>query len=257
MLGICPPPAKRQVTFALASELDPFPVWPPSDAIDTHTVTIGHGDPGCHDRLNTLYFRVPVLNEEMPMAGTDKLTLMLDSSVVSAEQSRLYFEVGRVGQDSVADLQSFYDPIQRALLTKLQSLTTARVRNSMCPMHFSSQTQTGKCPEQMTNNREDEKPERGIWEPGEPNDAPLTPSSHAQLWQIAIKLPTDYEPYGQMKRVSGYRSCGCLWFRPLVTSPHDWGVCANPASPRTGLLTFEHQGCPHFEEDIRGRDHSE
>jgi hypothetical protein len=97
----------------------------PSDAIATHTVTIGHGDPGCHDRLNTLYYRVPVLNEEMPMAGTDKLTLMLDSSVVSAEQPGIYFEDGRVGPDSVADLQSFYDPIQRALLTKLQSFSNA------------------------------------------------------------------------------------------------------------------------------------
>jgi len=26
----------------------------------------------------------------------------------------------------------------------------------------------------------------------------------------------------------------------------DWGVCANPKSPRAGLLTFEHQGCPEF-----------
>jgi hypothetical protein len=96
----------------------------PGDAIDTHTVTIGHGDPGCHDRLNTLYYHVPVLNEEMPMAGTDKLTLMLDSSVVSAEQPGLYFEDGKVGQDSVADLKSFFDPIQRALLAKLQSSLT-------------------------------------------------------------------------------------------------------------------------------------
>jgi hypothetical protein len=45
----------------------------PNDAIETHSVTIGHGDPGFHDRLNTLYFRVPVLNEETPMAGTYKL----------------------------------------------------------------------------------------------------------------------------------------------------------------------------------------
>ena len=97
----------------------------PVDAIDTHTVTIGHGDPGCEDRLNTLYFRVPVLNEEMPMAGTDKLTLMRDSSVVSAEQPGIYIEDGRVFKDSVEDLQSFYDPIQRALMAKLQSFNTA------------------------------------------------------------------------------------------------------------------------------------
>jgi hypothetical protein len=62
-----------------------------------------------------------VLNEEMPMAGTDQLRLMLDSSVVWAEQPGLYFEDGRVGQDSVADLESFFDPIQRALLAELQS----------------------------------------------------------------------------------------------------------------------------------------
>jgi hypothetical protein len=97
----------------------------PSDAIDTQTVTIGHGDPRCHDRLNTLYYRVPVLNEEMPMAGTDKLTLMRDSSVVSAEQPGIYIEDGRVFKDSVEDLQSFYDPIQRALMAKLQSFNTA------------------------------------------------------------------------------------------------------------------------------------
>jgi hypothetical protein len=84
----------------------------PRDAIATHTVTIGHGDPRCVDRLNALYFRVPVLNDEMPMAG-------------SAEQPGIYIEDGRVGEDSVADLQAFYDPIQRALLIKLQSFSNA------------------------------------------------------------------------------------------------------------------------------------
>ena len=29
----------------------------------------------------------------------------------------------------------------------------------------------------------------------------------------------------------------------------DWGVCINPRSPRSGLLTFEHQGCEFFEYD--------
>ena len=29
----------------------------------------------------------------------------------------------------------------------------------------------------------------------------------------------------------------------------DWDVCANPKSPRVGLLTFEHQGCMEFEEE--------
>jgi hypothetical protein len=93
----------------------------PVDAMQTHTVTIGHGDPGCHDLLNTLYYRVPVLNEEMPPAGSNQLRLMLDSSVVWAEQPGLYFEDGRVLKDELADLKSFYDPIERALVAKLQS----------------------------------------------------------------------------------------------------------------------------------------
>jgi hypothetical protein len=29
----------------------------------------------------------------------------------------------------------------------------------------------------------------------------------------------------------------------------DWGVCTEPQSPRAGLLTFEHMGCPHFEQE--------
>jgi hypothetical protein len=95
------------------------------DAIETHTVTIGHGDPGCNDRLNTLYYCVPVLNEEMPIAGTEKIVLVFDSSIVWAEQPGLYFEGGRVFEDSLTDQQSFFDPIQRALLAKLQSFITA------------------------------------------------------------------------------------------------------------------------------------
>jgi hypothetical protein len=97
----------------------------PSDALETHTVTIGHGDPGCKDRLNTLYFRVPVLNEDKPAAGFGNLILVFDCSVISAEQPGLYREGGRVLKDSLADLEAFFDPIQRALLAKLQSLITA------------------------------------------------------------------------------------------------------------------------------------
>jgi hypothetical protein len=43
----------------------------PADALATRSITIGHGDPGCVDRLNTLYYRVPVLTEDSPTAGPD------------------------------------------------------------------------------------------------------------------------------------------------------------------------------------------
>jgi hypothetical protein len=92
----------------------------PIDALGTHTVTIGHGDPGCRDRLKTLYFRVPVINEDEPLAGTGKLVLLFDCSVISAEQPGLYREGGRVLKDPLADCDSFFDPIQRALIAKLR-----------------------------------------------------------------------------------------------------------------------------------------
>lgn len=45
-------------------------------------------------------------------------------------------------------------------------------------------------------------------------------------------------------------SCGCIHFHPLEGDVgFDWGVCCNPQSKRTGLLTFEHMGCDHFESD--------
>jgi len=87
----------------------------PADAIERQYVTIGYGDPRCEDRLNTLYYRFPVLNEERPLGGTDRIVVLLDGSVISAEQPGLYFEDGRVLEDVVEDIQSFLIPIQAAL----------------------------------------------------------------------------------------------------------------------------------------------
>ncbi len=74
-----------------------------------------------------------------------------------------------------------------------------------------------------------------------------------QLWRVCRKLPSDYEPYGQRKR-EGQRKdqadcSGCRWFQPLLRyGVLDWGACANPDSPRAGLLTFREQACESFEE---------
>lgn len=75
---------------------------------------------------------------------------------------------------------------------------------------------------------------------------------HDILWTLCRKLPTDFEPYGERDRDTADPcadcSCGCRHFIPLEGElGSDWGVCANPKSPRAGLLTFEHQGCPQFE----------
>jgi hypothetical protein len=93
----------------------------PTDALESQSLTIGHGDPGCADRLNTLYFRVPVLNDEKPLAGTDRLILLLDCSVISAEQPGLYIEEGRVLEDPLADIECFFMPIRQALTAMLRN----------------------------------------------------------------------------------------------------------------------------------------
>jgi len=93
----------------------------PSDALESHSVTVGHGDPGCVDRLNTLYFKVPVLNDEKPLVGTDRLILLLDCSVISSEQPGLYIEEGRVLEDPLADIECFFMPIRQALIAMLRN----------------------------------------------------------------------------------------------------------------------------------------
>jgi len=78
---------------------------------------------------------------------------------------------------------------------------------------------------------------------------------HELLLKLCKPLPTDFEPWGNRSREEDWGpdcSCGCRHFLELEWPlGADWGVCANPKSPRAGMLTFEHQGCREFEEDER------
>ena len=68
-------------------------------------------------------------------------------------------------------------------------------------------------------------------------------ATHEALLAINVDLPTDYAPYGNAERIHGDCSCGCIFYAKLAGRVGaDWGVCCNPASPRVGMLTFEHQG---------------
>jgi uncharacterized protein UPF0158 len=77
-------------------------------------------------------------------------------------------------------------------------------------------------------------------------------ATHEDLLRIVKQLPSDFEPFGERNRDTAEPgedcSCGCIHFVKLAGDlGYDWGVCANAQSPRAGLLTFEHQGCPEFE----------
>lgn len=80
---------------------------------------------------------------------------------------------------------------------------------------------------------------------------------HERLWKVCKRRASDFEPWGKRSNDErgGDCSSGCRWFLTLqdvgrgAKREHismDWGVCINPKSPRAGLLTFEHQGCPKF-----------
>src|SRR5260370_22388817 len=68
----------------------------PHDAVEDGAIFIGHGDARCTDRLNTLTFRVPVLNHEAPRGGTDRIVVLLDPSTLSSKDPGYYIENGRV-----------------------------------------------------------------------------------------------------------------------------------------------------------------
>jgi len=71
---------------------------------------------------------------------------------------------------------------------------------------------------------------------------------HDKLLKVVRTLETDYEPYGKVEAAGCDCSCGCRQFVKLASDVgNNWGVCAIPESPRSGLLTFEHQGCDVFE----------
>jgi hypothetical protein len=71
---------------------------------------------------------------------------------------------------------------------------------------------------------------------------------HENFVKIVRTLETDYEPYGNVERDGLDCSSGCRHFVRLAGEVvRDWGLCANPESPRAGLLTFEHQGCAKLE----------
>ncbi len=74
---------------------------------------------------------------------------------------------------------------------------------------------------------------------------------HQLLLDLVVTKESDFAPYGKRDREGEHWqdcSCGCRHFATLEGPlSADWGVCLNRRSPRAGLLTFEHQGCPEFE----------
>src|SRR6516165_7289819 len=69
-----------------------------------------------------------------------------------------------------------------------------------------------------------------------------------KLLKVVRKLDTDFKPFGKAEPEELDCGSGCRHFLGLNgEAGREWGVCTNQASPRSGLLTFVHQGCSAFE----------
>lgn len=93
----------------------------PQDAAETGSLTIGHGDPHCKDRLNTSYFRIPVVSGASAGCHRVRLVLLFDSSGVMAEEPGFRAEEGIVRRDGLDDFSAFFEPIKAGLMTRLQA----------------------------------------------------------------------------------------------------------------------------------------
>jgi hypothetical protein len=92
----------------------------PHDAAARGYVSVGYGDPQCKDRLNTMYFRFPIVGDVTLQISTDRLVLLVDPSTCTPEAPGFYLEDGQVAQDSLEDFLRFYPPLKRALIKRLQ-----------------------------------------------------------------------------------------------------------------------------------------
>jgi hypothetical protein len=92
----------------------------PHDALETDWITLGHGDQLCTDRLNTVFFRVPVL-DAVPGGSTDRVHLLLDASVIEPVAPGYYLEPGRFVLDCAGDFENFFRPLKQGLLALLES----------------------------------------------------------------------------------------------------------------------------------------
>ena len=92
----------------------------PVDAVATESVAVGHGDPQCADRLNTIYFQIPVINATS-VVRPDQLILCFSSGTIWCQDAGFYREGAHIVTDMLEDFNAFFYPIRNALLARMQS----------------------------------------------------------------------------------------------------------------------------------------
>ena len=93
----------------------------PQDAGERGYLSIGFGVSKSHDRLNTIYFQVPVVSSVVPKYHRARLVLLLDPSYVTVETPGFYNDEDSIVQDAMEDFVSFFRPLNKALAARIQS----------------------------------------------------------------------------------------------------------------------------------------
>lgn len=91
----------------------------PRDAYENGSITVGHIDPGCWERLNRLYFRIPTFHASKGSA--EGMFLLFDPSEITSDEPGYYFSHNRVMEDSRKDFISFFNPLRDALAARLRA----------------------------------------------------------------------------------------------------------------------------------------
>lgn len=114
----------------------------PRDSLESGTITVGHLDPRCWDRLNKLYFRIPTLNEVF-QDETDGLMLLIDPLSITADEPGYYLRNGHTSEDSTEDFISFFNPLNDALVTRLLTRTKFQSEDGQRAPSLPFESQTG------------------------------------------------------------------------------------------------------------------
>jgi hypothetical protein len=94
----------------------------PADALDSRSITVGFGCEGCSDGMNATYFRIPILNDEVPRRGTNRLVLLIAPSVIRAEDPGFRLEGCQITvTDILEDFQEFLAPVKGAIADLLRT----------------------------------------------------------------------------------------------------------------------------------------
>jgi len=165
-------------------------------------------------------------------------------SLVEALKHELYVKGGDWGEDRIppeAEVVTSYGGRVR-ILPYLPGHSTTKLIKTIVDRFVGASFSTHRKPDDLEGPVPGETDQRQVIL----KDAGGT--LHERLHVVCRHLPTDFEPYGRRLRTAADCSCGCQNFVKLPEPlGFDWGVCINPRSPRSGLLTFEHQGCEFFE----------